>query len=115
MLKSLNVATPLAAGCGIVPDSVPPPALIWIATVTLPVDPVATLPNASNAVTVTAGAIATPAVAFVGSTEKASWLAAAGPTVKALDTSPETPPAAAARSEERRVGKECRSRWSPDH
>ena len=25
------------------------------------------------------------------------------------------PPAAAVRSEERRVGKECRSRWSPYH
>src|SRR3712207_9070491 len=27
----------------------------------------------------------------------------------------DTPPFTAQRSEERRVGKECRSRWSPDH
>src|SRR2546430_16387658 len=31
------------------------------------------------------------------------------------DTSPAGAPAASGRSEERRVGKECRSRWSPYH
>src|SRR5690554_1428960 len=35
---------------------------------------------------------------------------AAGEIVGALDDDPQIP-----RSEERRVGKECRSRWSPDH
>src|SRR2546422_7249813 len=36
-------------------------------------------------------------------------------TADAADASPEAAMHAAARSEERRVGKECRSRWSPYH
>ena len=39
---------------------------------------------------------------------------ASGRTTKEAVT-PDTPPIALCRSEERRVGKECRSRWSPYH
>ena len=40
----------------------------------------------------------------------------AAPVVAAPVTQPQTAhPAQASRSEERRVGKECRSRWSPYH
>ena len=35
--------------------------------------------------------------------------------VKAEETKPKETKASVSRSEERRVGKECRSRWSPYH
>src|SRR6185295_5296721 len=73
-----NVATPDDAPTVAVPDSVPPPALVPMATVTLADELVTVLPNASCTVTCTAGLIATPAVAFAGWTLKASLLAAAG-------------------------------------
>src|SRR5207249_9751938 len=37
------------------------------------------------------------------------------PLAKAAQAARASPPACAARSEERRVGKECRSRWAPYH
>src|SRR5947209_19861317 len=37
------------------------------------------------------------------------------PAVKGREHPPDLPPAEPARSEERRVGKECRSRWLADH
>src|SRR5437868_6436439 len=46
-----NVATPLTADTVVVPDSVPPPGLVPIATVMLAVEPVTVLPNASCTVT----------------------------------------------------------------
>ena len=48
--------------------------------------------------------------------DKADWDAPAGKAIKAELTS-DIPglPQAEPRSEERRVGKECRSRWSPYH
>src|SRR5712692_12090352 len=73
MLKVEKVATPA------VPDSVPLLGFVPIATVTVPVNPVAMLPWASWAVTWTAGVMAAPAVVAVGWTEKTSWVAV--PTV----------------------------------
>src|SRR6266480_1921387 len=78
MLRLENVATPATADSVVVPASVPLPGLVPIATVTLPVNPVAVFPCASRAVTWTAGVIVAPAVAFVGWTVNTSWLAAAG-------------------------------------
>ena len=56
-----KLATPLTAATVSVPDSVPPPGLVPIATVTLAVELVTVLPNASCTATCTAGTIATPA------------------------------------------------------
>ena len=66
MLRVENVATPFTAGTVVVPDSVPLPELLPIATVTLPVKPVTVFPSPSWAVTWTPGAIAAPAVALDG-------------------------------------------------
>src|SRR4051794_19155303 len=73
-----NVATPADADTVVVPDSVPPPGLVPMATVMLAAELVTVLLKASCTVTCTAGLIATPAVAFVGCTVKASLEAAAG-------------------------------------
>src|SRR5439155_1530694 len=78
MLKSENVATPLAAVAVVVPESVPPLGLLRIATVTLCVAVGTVLPNASWITTCTAGAIAAPAVALLGWTVIASLVAAGG-------------------------------------
>src|SRR5512141_2320083 len=73
-----NVATPLTADTVVVPDSVPPPGFVPMATVMLAVELVMVLLNASCTATCTAGAMATPATAFVGWTVNASLVAAAG-------------------------------------
>src|SRR5205814_337628 len=83
-----NVATPAAADTVVVPDSVPPPGLVPIATVMLAVELVTVLLNASCTVTCTAGLIATPAVALVGWTAKASLEAAAGVMLNADEVAP---------------------------
>src|SRR5436190_112125 len=83
-----NVATPATAATVVVPDSVPPPGLVPIATVTLAVELVTVLPNASCTDTCTAGAIATPAVAVVGWTENASAAAAAGLMLNPAELAP---------------------------
>jgi len=49
-----KVATPPDAATVVVPDSVPPPGLVPIATVMLAVEPVTVFPNASCTVTCTA-------------------------------------------------------------
>src|SRR5256885_934916 len=90
-----NVATPLTAATVAVPDSVPPPGLVPIATVTVALELVTVLSNASCTVTRTAGAIATPAVAFTGSTVKASFEAAATVMLKAELLAPVRDPEAA--------------------
>ena len=77
MLRSENVATPLAAGTLRVPESVPLPGLAAMAIVTLSVNPVAVLPCASRAVTCMAGMIA-PALVLVGGAVKTSWVAVPG-------------------------------------
>src|SRR5512132_3813419 len=73
-----NAATPLTAATVVVPESVPPPGLVPIATVMLAVELVTVLLNWSCTVTCTAGAMDAPATAFVGWTVKASLAAAAG-------------------------------------
>src|SRR4051812_30820218 len=83
-----NVATPLAAATVAVPDSVPPPGLVPMATVTLAVELVTVLLNASCTVTCTAGAMAAPATAFAGWTVNASLVAAAGLMVNADEATP---------------------------
>src|SRR4029453_17708355 len=83
-----NVAMPATADTVVVPDSVPPPGLVPIATVTLAVELVTVLPNVSCTVTCTAGAIATPATALDGWTVKASLLAAAGVMLNAAEVAP---------------------------
>src|SRR2546425_10171528 len=83
MLSPVNVATPLTALDDVVPERVPPPGLVPMATVTLPPNAVALFPWASCAVTCTAGAIAAPAVALLGGTGNASCVDAPGVTLKA--------------------------------
>src|SRR5882724_11279886 len=76
MLSPENVATPSAAATALVPESVPPPGFVPIASVTVPVNAVAVLPCASCAVTWTAGVIEAPAVALDGCTENTRRVAA---------------------------------------
>src|SRR5216110_1966584 len=63
-----NVATPPNAAWVAVPDKAPPDGLVPIASVTLPVNPVAVFPFASWAVTSTAGVMLPPATVLVGCT-----------------------------------------------
>src|SRR2546430_10721004 len=83
MLSPVNVATPLTALDDVVPERVPPPGLVPMATVTLPPNAVAVFPWASCAVTCTAGVIAAPAMVVLGGTVNASCVAAPGVTLKA--------------------------------
>src|SRR3989475_11888053 len=99
MLGRGREARPARAAPVFLPASVPPLGLVPIATAMFPVNPVAVLPLASWAVTSTAGVIAAPAVVVLGCTLNTNCVAVP----------------AVIRSEERRVGKECRSRWSPYH
>src|SRR5262245_6123610 len=88
MLRSLNDATPPTAAFVAVPESVPgdgEPPFVPIATVTLPVNVVTRLPNASSPETATAGAMLDPAWVATGSDEKISWLNAAALMLKPLD------------------------------
>src|SRR5688572_30058599 len=85
-----NVATPATAATVAVPDSVPPPGLAPMATVMFAVELVTVLLNTSCTVTCTAGAIATPATAFVGWTVKASLEAAAGVMLNPTDVTPDS-------------------------
>src|SRR5512140_110142 len=86
-----NVATPFTAATVVVPDSVPPPGLVPIATVMLAVELVTVLPNASCTVTCTAGAMATPATAFVGCTVKASLFDTEGLMLNVEEVAPASP------------------------
>ena len=61
-----NVATPFTAATVLVPESVPPPGFVPIASVTFPVNVVTVAPPLSAARTVTAGVIVPPAWTFVG-------------------------------------------------
>src|SRR5436853_7520401 len=75
MLSPEKVATPATAAMVLVPDKVPVLGFVPIATVMLPVNPVAVLPSPSWAVTSTAGVIAAPAAVVVGWTENTSGVA----------------------------------------
>src|SRR5687768_11776213 len=76
-----KLAMPALAATEEVPDRVPPPGLVPIATVTVAVELVTVLPNASCTVTCTAGEMLVPAVALLGCTVKATRFAAAALTV----------------------------------
>src|SRR3954463_10737331 len=90
-----KVATPPDAAADVVPDSVPPPGLVPMATVMVAVELVTVLLNWSCTVTCTAGAIATPATALVGWTVNASLAAAAGLMLTAEEVVPVSPAEAA--------------------
>ena len=77
MDRSENVATPATAATIFVPESVPPAGLApaGIASVMLPVNCVAVLPNWSRAVTCTGGVITAPAGVLLGGTVKAICVA----------------------------------------
>ncbi len=77
----MNDATPATALCDSVPVSVPVPGFVPIVTLTGPVNAGVVLPNASRAVTSTAGAIATPRNDGLGWTVNARRDAAPGMTV----------------------------------
>src|SRR2546430_10340661 len=91
MLSVAKLATPATAATVVVPLNVPPAGLLPIASVTLPVNPVATLPKASRAVTSTAGVMVAPAVVLVGCTVNTSWDAAAGEIVNVRLVTPRSP------------------------
>src|SRR5207249_2021443 len=84
MLNPEKVATPATAATVLVPDKVPVPGFVPIATVMFPVNPVAVLPLPSWAVIWTAGVIAAPATVLVGSTLKTRAVAAAGVMLNAV-------------------------------
>src|SRR5512141_901844 len=90
-------ATPLTAETVVVPESVPPPALLPMATVMLAVELVTVFPKVSCTVTWTAGEMAAPAVVLVGCAVKASFEAAAGVMLNPADVAPVNPPDAAVR------------------
>src|SRR2546422_6718485 len=83
MLSDVKVATPATAATDAVPPSLPPPGWLPIASVTLPANPVATLPNVSHAVTSTAGVMVAAAAVLVGCTVNTSRDAAAGAIARA--------------------------------
>src|SRR5690242_20756863 len=72
MLSVENVATPLTAATLVVPERVPPPGFVPMATVTVPVNVVAVCPAASCAATFTGGAMLAPAAASLGCTVNTS-------------------------------------------
>ena len=95
MLRSENVATPLTAAWGVVPERLPPVGLAPIATVML-VDAVVTrFPPASRTSTWTAGAMATPPAVLVGCTRNARLAAGPTATLKAADVAAVRPVAVA--------------------
>src|SRR5438309_2370606 len=93
MLSDAKVATPATAATDAVPPSVPLPGLLPIASVTLPANPVATLPNVSHAVTSTAGVMVAAAAVLVGCTVNTSRDAAAGVMLKVALVTPRSPSA----------------------
>src|SRR2546427_38085 len=95
MLRLPYVTTPATAATLIVPDREPPPGFAPIATVTVPVNPVAVFPCVSRAVPGAAGVIAAPAVAVVGWTVNTSCVAVPGVILNAVLAAPIIPPAVA--------------------
>src|SRR5881398_835012 len=81
MVKSPNSAMPLTGATDVVPESLPPPGLVPIATVTLAVKLVSTLPRVSCTWTWIAGVITLPVVAVLGWTLKTRTSVAVPPVV----------------------------------
>ena len=90
-------ATPPLVATVVVPDSVPPPGLVPMATVMLAVELVTVLPNASCTATCTAGESAAPAAVFAGCTVKASFDAPAALMSNVALLAPASTPEAAVR------------------
>src|SRR5947207_701679 len=90
-----KLATPALAFAVVVPESVPPPGLVPIATVMLADELDRELADEACTVTCTAGRIAAPAVALVGWTVKATLEAAAGVMLNAAEVAPVSAPEAA--------------------
>ena len=88
--RSLKVAMPAAAATVVVPLKAPPPGLVPIPMVTLALL-VVRFPNASTICTVTAGLIATPAVALLGCCRNASALAPAAMMLNPVEVAPVRP------------------------
>ena len=78
ILRSANVATPLAAGTVVVPPSVVPVGFVPSAIVTSPVKLATTFSRVSNAVTCTGGEMTLPAMVLCGCVVNSSRAAAAG-------------------------------------
>ena len=95
--KLLNVATPLTAATVRVPLKVPPPGFVPMAIVTLLLLPVTTLPLASSTETCTAGVMLAPTAVLLGCVVKATLLAAAAVTLKAVEAAPLRLPSVALR------------------
>src|SRR5574341_234694 len=102
MLKSLKVATPASAATVVVPDSVPPPGLVEMATVTLPVNDFTVFSRASRAATRIAGVMVAPAAgcealesAGIRGGVNVSWVGAPALTAKNELVVPATPGAVA--------------------
>src|SRR5207247_3184545 len=97
MLSVEKVATPATAAAVVVHDGVarPVPVPAVIVSVTLPVKLVAVRPEASRAVTCTAGLMVAPAVVLVGCAVKISWVARVAVTSKGALVAPLGPAAAA--------------------
>src|SRR5437868_13847082 len=83
-----KVHTPSTAATVPVPDSVPPPGLVPIATVTVAAELVTVLLNASCTVTCTGGEMDAPATAFAEIGRAACRAGAAGPVVTAAEAGP---------------------------
>src|SRR3954452_23009549 len=83
-----NAATPADADTVAVPDSVPLPGLVPIATVMLAVELVTVFPNASCTVTCTAGEMLAPATALFGWVVKASFEAAPAVMLNPVEVAP---------------------------
>ena len=81
MLRSLKLATPDTAFLAVVPDRVPPPGFVPMATVMEAVELVTVLPSLSRTVTVGGPGIGVPGAAFPGWVVKARAAAAPGFTV----------------------------------
>src|SRR5437773_2196284 len=96
MLRLPKLTTPPTAAAVAVPDNVPPPGLVPIATLTFPVNGDAVLPCASWAVTCTAGVIAAPEVALHGWTVNTSTAGAPGVMLNVALVLPVSPLALAA-------------------
>src|SRR5512140_2877157 len=83
-----NVATPATAAKVVVPDNVPPPGLVPMATVMLAVEVVTVFPSTSCTATCTAGLIVAPALALVGCWRNATLEGTSGLMVNATDVAP---------------------------
>src|SRR5439155_295583 len=78
MFKFGNIATPFTAFTGALPVNVPPTGLLSIAIETAPVKLGTVFPEASSAVTVTAGVIVAPTCVLLASTPNARCVACGG-------------------------------------